>query len=334
STSVFYQNTSLRRDAKKDGCALEKLSEVDTIVFDKTGTLTLNQLYVNKVYSYNGLSEKKLLTYAAAAEYRQNHPIANAILTAAYKQKISLPDIEDIRCDIGYGVKVNLSNQIIRVGSERFMKMENISVPDEIRSIQKCCHIKGYSVVMVAIDEEVSGAIELHPLIRPEAKQIIRLLRRQNISTYIISGDHEQPTRMLARELGVDGYFSDTLPEQKAQLVKKLQEKSKIVCFVGDGINDSIALRQADVSISLSGASVAAIDSAQIIFMEESLNPLLYLIDISIRFKTNQRVNLIISVIPSIICIGGYFYSILEYTHPSYSTIAAWLSAWQIRHFL
>lgn len=307
STLSFLRITSERGILIKDGRALEKLAEVDTIVFDKTGTLTLDQLYVNRVYSCDGLSEETLLTYAATAEYRQQHPVAKAILTAAYKQKLDLLDIEDVRYEIGYGIKVNLSHQIIRVGSERFMEMENISVPDEIKSIQKDCHRQGYSLVMVAINSKVSGAIELHPIIRPEAKQIINLLKLQNISTYIISGDHEQPTRMLARELGIDGYFSDSLPEQKAQIISQLQKKGKVVCFIGDGINDSIALKQADVSISLSGASVAAIDSAQIIFMDEKLSHLPQLIDISKGFQKNQKTNLIISFIPNIICIGGVF---------------------------
>ena len=307
STINFLRITSENGILIKDGHALEKLAEVDTVVFDKTGTLTLNQLYVNKIYSCGGLSEKTLLTYAATAEYRQKHPVANAILASAHERKLSLLDAEDISYEIGYGIRVNISDQVIRVGSKRFMETENISIPNEITLIQEDCHIQGYSLVMVAIGSEVCGAIELHPIIRPEAKQVVSLIRKQNISTYIISGDHEQPTQMLARELGIDNCFSDTLPKQKAQIIGQLQKEGKVICFVGDGINDSIALKQADVSISLSGASVAAIDSAQIILMNEKLDSLIQLIDISRDFEENQKTNLMISLTPGLMCIGGVF---------------------------
>ena len=114
----------------------------------------------------------------------------------------------------------------------------------------------------------MAGAIELHPTIRPEAKQIIAELRKRNLSLYIISGDHKTPTEKLATELGIDNYFAETLPENKADLIAKLQEEGKSVCFVGDGINDSIALKKANVSISMCGASTIATDTAGIVLMD------------------------------------------------------------------
>lgn len=307
STLNFLRLTSEKGILIKDGRALEKTAEVNTVVFDKTGTLTLDQFHVKTVYTCDDFSEDMLLIYAATAEQKQKHPIANAILTAAYTRKLNLFAIEEARYEIGYGIKVNISHRIIRVGSERFMKMENILIPDKINSIQKNCHAQGYSLVLVAIDNKVLGAIELHPIIRPNAKEVIGLLKQQGIATYIISGDHEQPTRMLAHELGVDGYFADSLPKQKARIIKNLQKNNHVVCFVGDGINDSIALKQADVSISLSGASVAAVDSAQIILLEGKLDYITQLIEISHAFEKNQKTNLVYSMIPNIVCVGGVF---------------------------
>ncbi len=112
------------------------------------------------------------------------------------------------------------------------------------------------------------GAIELHPTIRPEAKEIIRELQERNISIYIISGDHKKPTKKLAEALGIEHYFAEVLPQDKASLLSQLQDEGKSVCFVGDGINDSIALKQANVSISLRGASTIATDTAGIILMD------------------------------------------------------------------
>lgn len=129
------------------------------------------------------------------------------------------------------------------------MKIEQVSIPAEIMAIQTACHELGHSLVMVAIEDQLVGAIELQPTIRPEAAQVIAALHERNLTTAIISGDQEAPTRTLARELGIERYFANVLPEEKAAFVSQLQAEGtpvqrsrKTVCFVGDGINDAIAL--------------------------------------------------------------------------------------------
>ncbi|MDM8521934.1 heavy metal translocating P-type ATPase [Desulfococcaceae bacterium HSG8] len=307
STLNFLCITSQDGILIKDGRALEKLAKIDTVVFDKTGTLTLEQPLMSNIYSFNGLSDNVLLTYAAAAECRQEHPISRAILVAAGERKLKLPKIDDKSYEVGYGIRVILSDQLIRVGSKRFIEMENIPIPSEMEEIEAKCGNQGYSLVLIAVNEELAGVIELHPATRPESKQVIRQLRERNIMTYIISGDQENPTQNLAGELGTDRYFPNTLPEQKAEIVEQLQQEGKTVCFVGDGINDSIALKKADVSISLRGAATAATDTAQIVLMDENLKCLTHLIGIAEKFENNQKKNLMITVVPSIICIGGVF---------------------------
>jgi Cu2+-exporting ATPase len=160
---------------------------------------------------------------------------------------------------------------------------------------------------MVAIDNQLGGAIELHATIRPEAKSIIKDLHQRNMSTYIISGDHEKPTQQLAKELGIDNYFADTLPENKANLIQQLSDAGKVVCFVGDGINDSIALKKAHVSISLKGASTIATDTAQIILMDESLKHLCQLFDLANELESNLNTGLITTIIPGLVIVGGVF---------------------------
>ncbi|MEK8017471.1 MAG: heavy metal translocating P-type ATPase [Candidatus Parabeggiatoa sp.] len=291
----------------KDGRVLELLNQVDTVVFDKTGTLTQEQPHVGKIYTLGNYQENDLLTYAAAAEYKQTHPVAKAILQAAKERELSLPEIEEAEYEIGYGIKVTLSNQLIRVGSVRFMEMEEIAIPEKIRKIMSACHDFGYSLVMVAIDNQLAGAIELHATIRPEAKSIIKGLRQRNMSLYIISGDHEKPTQRLAEELGIDNYFADTLPENKANLIQQLIDAGKVVCFVGDGINDSIALKTAHVSISLKGASTVATDTAQIVLMDSSLKPLCQVFDLASDLNKNLNTGLITTIVPGLIVIGGVF---------------------------
>ncbi len=289
----------------KDGRALEALAQIDTIVFDKTGTLTLEQPHIGAIYTCNGLSENDVLTYAAAAESNQSHPIARAILQEASTRALRLPEIDESAYEIGYGIKVAITNTWVRVGSMRFMEMEAISIPPDFHTLQANGQEQGYAFVYVAIDDHVSGAIELHATVRPEATRIIEALRQRQMSLYIISGDHAEPTHKLAEELGIDHYVAETLPEHKAAVIEQLQQEGKSVCFVGDGINDAIALSQADVSISLRGGSLIATDTARIILMDESLNRLGHLFDLADHFEINMRNNLITSVAPGVICIGG-----------------------------
>ncbi|MCB0123849.1 MAG: HAD-IC family P-type ATPase, partial [Caldilineaceae bacterium] len=156
-----------------------------------------------------------------------------------------------------------------------------------------------------ALDGEVVGAIELQPTIRPEALEIICDLHKRNIETVIISGDNDAPTRRLAADLGIDRYFAEVLPEDKANLVRQLQEEGHKVCFVGDGINDSIALKSADVAVSLRGATTIATDMAEIIFMNGTLGQLPELFTLADEFAANMRVNLVASMTPGIVGIAG-----------------------------
>ena len=247
----------------KDGRSLQLLNKIDTVVFDKTGTLTLEQPHVGKIHTCLEMSEEERLTYAAAAEYKQTHPIAKAILQAADERGLALPAIGEAKYEIGYGLKVSiptqpalpanpatssteqlaLTHELVRVGSARFMEMEGIIIPPNIKALHEESQKHGHSFVYVAINDELAGAIELHATIRPSAREVVSELRKRNMDMYIISGDHEQPTKKLAQELGIDNYFAETLPENtypapldKAELISKLQNMGKSVCFVGDGL--------------------------------------------------------------------------------------------------
>ena len=292
----------------KDGRSLELLSQVDTFVFDKTGTLTEEVPTIAQIIALEGYNEKELLTLTAAAEYKQTHPIALAILQEADKRELKLPEINEAKVELGYGLKVSVGKQLIRVGSNRFMAMEEMAIPAHIKKVQDDCHEKGHTLIYVAIDNQLGGVIELCPTIRPETKQITSELRKRNISMVIISGDHEKPTKKLAQEVGIDRYFAETLPQNKAALIEQLQKEGKSVCFVGDGINDSIALKKANVSISLSGASSVATDTASIILMDGTLNQLIPLLDVAQELDTNISRSTIMSIVPGIITVGGVYF--------------------------
>lgn len=292
----------------KDGRTLDLLNQVDTVVFDKTGTLTEELPHVEQIHTYTEIAEDIVLRYAAAAECKQTHPIAQAILTEATTRNLSLPPLDHAEYKIGYGISVSIEKQVVHVGSRRFIEMQEITIPQAAIENQIQCHTQGDSLIFVAIDSAVVGAIELRPTLRPEVKDILCKLRQRHAkSLVIISGDHEEPTKRLADELGIDQYFAEALPKQKAEIVKQLQQAGKSVCFIGDGVNDSIALKTAHVSISLQGASTVATDTAHVVLMDQSLRQLSQLFDLAAAYKSGMALTFRLIFVPAIIGISGVF---------------------------
>lgn len=292
----------------KDGRAMELMNDVDTVLFDKTGTLTREVPEVGEIMTCEGHAADELLTYAAAAENRFAHPIAKAILQRFAELGQPLPETDESQYHVGFGITVGVNGRTIRVGSARFMKMEGIDIPPEIQQTLDRAHDEGFSLVMVGVDNHLGGALELRASHRPEAQSIIQGLRARGISHLaIISGDHDGPTRKLAESLGMDEYFAGVLPGDKADYVELLQKKGRKVCFVGDGINDSIALKKANVSVSLRGATSIATDTAQVVFMEESLAKLCEFVDISRKLDRNVRRSWGMIIAPNALCIAGAF---------------------------
>ena len=297
----------------KEGEVLERLRSVDTVVFDKTGTLTLEQPQVVAIYPCGPLTGTEILRITAAAEQRQSHPIARAILAAAAERHLELPTMLEARYEIGYGLTVQLptargSTEQIHVGSARFMALEGIALPEELQPIAADCRERGTALVWVARDGVMVGALELEATIRPETQALVAALKQRGMEIFIISGDQEAPTRHLAALLGMDGYFANTLPDEKASLVKELQEKGRKVCFVGDGINDAIALRQADVSVSMAGATTAAIDTAQVVLMGGDLGRILTLIELVDSMHANLDQNYKTSIALSLLAASGVLF--------------------------
>jgi Cu2+-exporting ATPase len=292
----------------KDGRALDLMNEVDTVLFDKTGTLTRERPEVGCIHACESWSEPEILRFAAAAEQRFHHPIALAILHEAADRGIELPAIGESELKVGFGITVVIDGRTIRVGSRRFIEMEGIAVPDDVTAALAEAHALGNTMVLVAVDDGLGGAIELQAAVRPEVTEIVAGLRARGIKHLaIISGDHEAPTRRLAERLGMDRYFAQVLPADKAEYVERLQAEGRKVCFVGDGINDSIALKKANVSISLRGASTIATDTAQIVFLDEGLAHLCELRDIARNLHKNVKRSWHMIVVPNVVCVAGVF---------------------------
>jgi heavy metal translocating P-type ATPase len=292
----------------KDGRALEQVSQIDTVLFDKTGTLTSEQPEIGKIICYNGYDEKTILSYAATAECKMSHPIARAIVEKATALAVDFSAPDDSNYTMGYGISVKIDTHLIRVGSIRFMKVEGILISETMEKVVDDFHEKGHSVVMLAVDDQLAGIIEMQPALRPEVVDIITGLRARGVKHLsIVSGDQEKPVQKLAETLGMDSYFAEILPENKASIVEQLKKEGRTVCFIGDGINDTIAMKKADVSISLSGATSVATDVAQVVLMDGSLSALCDMFDLSKNLKTNSKTTLGIMLAGTAVNVAGVF---------------------------
>jgi len=291
----------------KDGRSLEKLHSVDTVVFDKTGTLTLEQPEVSNIHCCADWQEAEVLTFAALAEHRQTHPVAKAILAAAEWHGLEMTTPDDAAYTVGFGVQVTHQGNTIQVGSQRFIQQAGVEIPAALEEIKVNCQTSGNSLIFVAVNGQLAGALELQAQLRPDTLELVNKLHQRGLKLCILSGDHRQPTEHLAQRLGIDDVFAEVLPEGKADKIRELQEAGRTVCFVGDGINDAIALQQADVSVSLRGAASVATDSAQIVLMNQSLQQLDQLFEIAEGFNKNLDQTMRMAYIPGSVLIGGVF---------------------------
>jgi Cu2+-exporting ATPase len=269
----------------KDGRVLEQLMEVDTVVFDKTGTLTEDKHEVFRIICADkGQTESEVLYLAAATEQKVSHPLAKAIIEKAERDGIELPHVSksDSKYEVGMGVSATVDGKTVQVGSLSFMKKSGIAIPEEIADDVQEGISNGSSMVMVVADGEIVGAIEIQAQLRAEVRHVIQSLRRRGLKhMYILSGDQMEPTRKMAQVLELDGYFHNVSPEDKSKVIERLQKEGKKVCFIGDGINDVIAMKKANVSISMRGASAIATDVAQVILMSGSLVEMDHLLEIA-----------------------------------------------------
>ncbi|CEI74128.1 heavy metal translocating P-type ATPase [Romboutsia hominis] len=261
---------------------LEALRNVDTVVFDKTGTLTKGVFNVTKVNAV-GISEEKLLEYAAFAEANSNHPIAKSILSY-YDKKVDLDKITSYEEIAAYGIKINYNNELILAGNEKLMKKENIfySKAKEVGT-----------VVYIAVNQIYRGYIVISDEVKEDSKKAIKNLKLLGIKDVVmLTGDNEKVATAIAKELGVDKVYSNLLPNEKVDKLEKIyegkSEKEKVI-FVGDGINDAPVLARADIGIAMGGlGSDAAIEAADVVLMTDEPSKISKAIEIA--NKTNKIV--------------------------------------------
>lgn len=273
--------TSMHAAAKQDvvvksGRGLEALGEVDCFVFDKTGTLTLGELEVTEIFTPDGTDEADLLRAAAAVEDRYGHPMGRALLREASRRGLTPDTGHSVDLSVAHGVSGMVRDSLIRVGSRHFIQDDcgvDCSLADE-----RAQRLRdgGKSLIFVSRDDRLLGMIALMDTIRPEAADVVGLLRDNGVRRIVLlTGDHESTARAFAGSFPlVDSVHAGLTPEDKAGIVTRLRESGHKVAMVGDGINDAPAFAAADVGVCMSRATGLARDSAQIVLNEDSLSGL------------------------------------------------------------
>lgn len=242
--------------------AFEDARKVQSIIFDKTGTLTEGRFGVTDVLSLDEqLTRERLLDLAAAVEVHSEHPIARAIAKKAGRRL----DAVAFRALPGVGAEGEVEGRKVMVASPGHLRESKTDVPEEEQV--EALSAEGKTVVLVLLDGAVKGAIALADIIRPESRQAVEALKSMGVETIMLTGDNSQAAAWVARELGLDDYFAEVLPAEKASKVKEVQSRGLVTAMVGDGVNDAPALAQADIGIAIGAGTDVAIESADIVLV-------------------------------------------------------------------
>jgi len=262
STALSAKNGLLIRDR----AAFEKGRNIQAIIFDKTGTLTRGAFGVTDTIVFSdGMEKEEILKYAASIETHSEHPIAKGIADSMENP----PHVKDFKSIPGKGAQGKVDGKEVKVVSPGFLKENNIPMKDErIDTFNS----QGKTVVFVMIDGELKGAIALADIIRDESKEAISKLKEMGIQCMMLTGDNNLVAKWVAEEVGLDEYFAEVLPKDKAEKVKEVQSRGLIVAMTGDGVNDAPALAQADVGIAIGAGTDVAVQTADIILVRS--NPL------------------------------------------------------------
>jgi len=272
----------------KGGIYLEQLGKVDTIVLDKTGTLTLGIPKVVNIKNFNGFSKEDVLGIAATAEQHSEHPLANAILNKAREEGISTKVYQDIKYFPGKGIICNLptgqagenGNKIL-VGNSSLLKENSVEInPTAIKYIEEKKE-SGETVVLVASNGLVLGAISIADVLRDEAMEAVEELKKFRNKVILLTGDSLSIANKIGEKLKVDEVHGEMLPQQKLEKIQQLNKSGKIVAMVGDGVNDAPALIEANVGIAMGTATAVALESADIALANNNLNKIVEAIKIS-----------------------------------------------------
>ena len=269
----------------KSGRALEIAQKVGTVVFDKTGTLTIGKPKTTDIVVLKDFSQKDVLQIAGSIEKNSQHPLALAIIKKAQEEGISFLDVLDFETLEGKGlsgkIKINNQETDILLGNRRLITENNIEISQKESLEIERLENNGKTTVLLAVDKKLAGVIAIADTLKENSKQAVLLLQKSGKKVAMITGDNKRAATAIAKEIGIDIVIAEVLPQDKANEVKKLQQQGEVVAMVGDGINDSPALAQADLGIALGSGTDIAMETGDIILVKDNLLDVVLAISLS-----------------------------------------------------
>ena len=295
----------------KSGEALEIAHKIKTVVFDKTGTITKGKPVLTDLIAYGKYNENELLKIAASVENDSEHLLAEAIVNKAKEKNIEIKPYEKFRAMPGYGIRAIFEGKEVQIGNRKLMENRKINVEISQKDYDILSN-EGKTPMYISIDNELAGLVAVADVIKETSKEAIEKLKKMGIKTIMLTGDNEKTAKFIAKQVGIDDVISEVLPYQKSQKVKELQEKDEFVAMVGDGINDSPALAQANVGIAIGNGTDVAIESADIVLIRNDLRDVAGAIALSKATITNIKENLFWAFFYNVLGIpfaAGIFYA-------------------------
>lgn len=282
----------------KSGEALESLDKIDTIAFDKTGTLTHGRLEVSSILCIaQDIKPDWLLSIAASAEAKSEHPLGKAIVASARERGLTLSESTAFQMTAGRGICAEVDGCRISCGSERYLLDNGVRVTPEISSSLEALRLEGKASVLVARNDECLGILGLSDVLRPEAGQIVQTLTAMQTKTVLLTGDNKHAAHFFASRVGISEYYAELLPEDKVESLARLQQQGRSVCMIGDGVNDAPALKTARVGVAMgSMGSDIAVDAADIALMSDDLSKIPYLKRLSHATMNTIRFSITLSM--------------------------------------
>lgn len=285
----------------KTATSLEVLGRANIVALDKTGTITLGKPKITDIIPLNDIKEEELLSLAYSLEYYSEHPLAVAIVEYCKKNETIKQEVSNFETLPGNGLKAEINNKSIYGGNLKYITSivgENQIVEDKVSNLSS----QGKTPLIFATDSKILGVIAVADTLKPDSKTAIKNLKDLGVYTIMLTGDNEKTANSIAKEIGVDEVISDVLPHEKGDIIKGLKQKG-IVAMVGDGINDAVALTNADIGVAIGAGTDIAIDSATVVLVNNALTDLTKAIKLSKKTLKTIRQNLFWAFFYNAICI-------------------------------
>ncbi len=275
----------------KNAEAIEVMKKVDTLVVDKTGTLTVGKPKVVSVFSVNGYDEKTIIYYAASIERGSEHPLAAAIVTGAEDRGVTLAQVESFKSITGKGVTGKVDGHEVVLGNHKLLDDLRID-PAELSAKAETMHSEGQTAMFVTVDGKVIGIVGVADPIKETTPEAVQRLHEEGIRVVMLTGDNRTTAEAVSGKLGLDDVIAEVLPDQKADVIKRLQQDGRFVAMAGDGINDAPALAQAQVGIAMGTGTDVAMESAGVTLVKGDLRGILRARRLSKATMRNIKQNL------------------------------------------